>query len=298
MTKFLGLRRPGLAILALALFALSALAAWRVHALYVDRAQRLAAAQTTVGTAAVYVGNYIARTIDAAELMADDAGAYIAARGGLGAVSPADLHRRLAAKVGETSIEDNMLVVDAAGRPVAYSADVTPPPATTFSDREWFRAHLRGADSYLGPSVRSRVSKTVVYTYSEAIRGPDGRLQGVVAVGITPNPPRPVAARTPAEPLAQLWTSDRRLIVASHMDFDQAGNPLPQTAPFASPPSGAMGFLPGEGRMTAFHNPPGRGLVATVTMRSADVLEPWRAAVRDSAILLSVAGLITALLAR
>ncbi len=40
MTKLLGLRRPGLAILALALFALTALTVWRAQALYAERAQR------------------------------------------------------------------------------------------------------------------------------------------------------------------------------------------------------------------------------------------------------------------
>ena len=296
MTMFLGLRRPGLAILALALFALSALAAWRIYALYAERAERLATAQTTVGTAAVYVGNYIARTVDAADLMADDTRTFIQGGGGLGAISRADLHRRLAAKVAATSIEDNMLVVDATGRALASS--VTPaPPARSFSDRAWFQAHLKGADAYLGPAVRSRVTKAVVYTYSEALRGPDGALQGVVSVGITPTQPKPVAARTAAEPLAQLWTGDLRLIVASHMDFDPAGNPLPQSPPFASPPAGPMGFVPLEGRMTAFYKPPGRGLVATVTVQPRDVLAPWRDAVRDSVVLLGVAGLITALLA-
>jgi two-component sensor histidine kinase len=58
-----------------------------------------------------------------------------------------------------------------------------------------------------------------------------------------------------------------------------------------------MGFLPLEGRMTAFYKPPGRPLVATVTVRPADVLAPWRDAVRDSVILLTVAALITGLLA-
>jgi hypothetical protein len=245
MTKLLGLRRPGWAILALALFALTALTAWRAQALYADRAQRLANAQTSTATAAVYVGNYIARTVDAADLLADDVRAHIVAQGGLGAVDRRELQRRLAARAAETSVHDNLLVVDASGRAVASSEGEL--PAVTFADRAWFQAHRAGADTYLGPAVRSRVTKAVVYTYSEILLGPDGAFQGAVSVGIAPTQPRPLASRRAGESLAQLWADERRLIVASHMDFDAAGNPLPQAAPFAALPPGPVGFLPGEG---------------------------------------------------
>jgi two-component sensor histidine kinase len=295
MTKLLGLRRPGLAILALALFALTALTAWRAQALYAERAQRLAHVQATTGAAAVYVGNYIARTVDAADLVADDLRAYISSEGGVGAVDRGELQRRLAARTAETSIQDNILVVDVAGRPIASSEGE--PPRVAFGDRDWFKAHLRGADTYLGPAVRSRVTKAVVYTYSEALRGPDGALQGIVSVGIAPTQPKPLASRAPGEPLAQLWAGERRLIVASHMDFDPAGNPLPQPPPFRATPEGQMGFLPGGDVLTAFHKPDGSGLVATVTVRPTEVLAPWRKAVGDSAILLGVAAVITGLLA-
>jgi two-component sensor histidine kinase len=137
----------------------------------------------------------------------------------------------------------------------------------------------------------------VVYTYSEALRGPDGALQGIVSVGIAPTQPKPLASRAPGEPLAQLWAGERRLIVASHMDFDPAGNPLPQPPPFRATPEGQMGFLPGGDVLTAFHKPDGSGLVATVTVRPTEVLAPWRKAVGDSAILLGVAAVITGLLA-
>jgi two-component sensor histidine kinase len=297
MTKLLGLRRPGLAILALALFTLTALIAWRATALIAERAQRLAGAQTSTGAAAVYVGNYIARTVDAADLIADDIRTYVTASGGLGRMDPALLQQRLAAKVAGTSVDDNILVVDAQGRTVAVSEEGGSARRAVFTDRAWFQAHVNGAEDYLGPAVKSRVTDKVVYTYSEALRGAGGALEGIVAVGIAPTQPKPPEARAEGEPLAQLWTSDKRLIVASHMEFDAAGNPRPQQPPFAAVPPGPMGFLPVADRIAAFHKPEGHSLIATVTAQRSGVLAPWRNSVRDSAVLLGVAGLITALLA-
>jgi hypothetical protein len=233
---------PAPAIFALAAFAFAALTLWRVQALYADRAQALATSQGVVAAAAVYVSNYIARTVDAADLLADDAAEFIEEQGGLAATTPAALEQRLRAAVDKTSIVDNIVVVDATGRAIASSTGAAG-RSRRFNDREWFRAHVAGADSYLGPAVRSRVMQQVVYTYSLAIRGPDGALQGVVSVGVAPTQPPPLAERKPGEPFAQLWTTDRRLIVASHMDFDAQGNPLPQRAPFNAPPAGAVGFL-------------------------------------------------------
>ena len=298
MSKLLGLRGPGIAIFALAAFALAALAGWRGYTLYAERAERLVFAQTTVAGAATYVGNYIARTIDAADLLADDTREYIAARGGLGSTPASELQAHLARRAQSTSIDDSILVLDRTGRVLAYSGSRTP-PATDFTDRAWFRAHVvQGAETYIGPSVRSRIEKKVVYTYSEALRGPDGAVEGLVVVGITPTPPRPVASRAEGEPEAALWTVDGRLIAASHLDFAPNGDPLPKRPPFTTAPQGAMGFLAGSpDQIIAFRRPEGWPLLATVVLSKTELMAQWREAVRDSVILLVAAGLIMGVLA-
>jgi hypothetical protein len=106
MTKPPSLRRPGYAILALAAFALLSLVLWRGYGLYTARAQTLQRAQTSTATGAVYVANYIARTVDAADLLANEVDEYISEQGGIDRVSPAGLHQRLADLVEATSIQD------------------------------------------------------------------------------------------------------------------------------------------------------------------------------------------------
>jgi two-component sensor histidine kinase len=298
MTKLLGLRKPGVAIFALAFFALAILAAWRGYTLHQERAARLDSARVTVATASIYVANYIARTVDAAQLLTADTREYIADQGGLARVSPAALQSRIAERAQGTSIDDYVLVTDAGGRVIAYSDSVTP-PTTSFADRAWFREHVdRGADVYLGPAVMSRLRDEVVYTYSEAIRGPDGSFQGIAVVGVSPTQPRPSGARAAGEPLAQLWTTDGRLITASHMDFDARGNPKPQSRPFDKLPSAPIGFLPGTADlMTAYKTADGHPLVATVTLSRAGTLGPWRTTLRDSLILLLIGGFMIGVLA-
>jgi two-component sensor histidine kinase len=147
--------------------------------------------------------------------------------------------------------------------------------------------------------VKSRVTGNVVYTQSHALRSPDGAFQGAVSVGIAPTQPKPVAARRTAEPLAQVWTTDdRRFVLASHVDFDANGNPLPQAPPFTDAPRGPAGFVPTEqDRIVAFASATGRPLVATVTLPRAEALAAWRKSVHESLLLLAASGLVIGSLA-
>ncbi|HEX8569138.1 MAG TPA: histidine kinase dimerization/phosphoacceptor domain -containing protein [Caulobacteraceae bacterium] len=298
MSRLLRLRGPGLAIFAIALFAFAALAAWRGFTLYQERAERLAAGRATVASAAVYVANYVARTVDLADLIADDTREFVEGHGGLAQTPVDELHRRLAGYAQRTSVDDYIIVTDAQGRVVGYS-ERTLPPRAVFSDRAWFRAHLgppRGG--YLGPAVKSRVNSRVVYTYSEALRRPDGTLEGVVSAAIAPTPPRPTRSRAIGEPTGQVWSPSGRLIVATHMDFDAAGEHLPQARPFAGAPAAGQGFLPaGPDRLLAYRVAEGRDLIATVDLSRDELLAPWRENVRDSGVLLLVSGLVMAGLA-
>ena len=299
MTRTPSFRRPGYAILALTAFALVTLTAWRGYALVAARTQTLEMAQTTTATAAVYVGNYIARTVDAADLLADEAEDYIREEGGVERVSPDALQQRLTALVEATSIDDNLVVIDQEGRAVASSANRVG-ANLSFADREWFRAHkLGGKTSYLGPAVKSRVTGNVVYTHSQALRSPDGTFEGAVSVGIAPTQPKPVAARGVGEPLAQVWTTDdHRFVLANHMDFDVRGNPRPQSAPFSTAPHGPAGFLDaGEEEIVAFASATGRPLVATVALSRAEALAAWRKGAQESLALLAAIALVMGALA-
>jgi two-component sensor histidine kinase len=107
-----------------------------------------------------------------------------------------------------------------------------------------------------------------------------------------------VEARRPGEPLAQLWTSGGRLIVASHMDFAPDGSSLPQPPPFTQAPKGPAGSLSrGPRDILAFATAESGALVATVRLPREEVLAPWRKDARDSLILLALGGLVLMVLA-
>ncbi len=68
---------------------------------------------------------------------------------------------------------------------VAVSTSKLPRRPLNLSDRRWFRAHLvDGARSYLGPAIASRVVDRVGYTYTKSFFARDGRLLGIVVLGI------------------------------------------------------------------------------------------------------------------
>lgn len=74
--------------------------------------------------------------------------------------------------------------VNAAGI-VTLSASPLPKEPINLSDRRWFQAHVTdGLETYVGPAIRSRVIDRIIYTYSRTYKDRDGRLLGVINLGI------------------------------------------------------------------------------------------------------------------
>jgi len=299
---FLGLfslRRTRNAIYVLAFFAGFALAAWRVHSLYMDRHRIIDEARTTAATRAQNAVNYVERTMDVADLMAADVRDYIARAGGLAAVAPQDLQHFIALTAHSTAMPDYLTVVDATGRPVVISERPNA-PAVSLADRGWFKAHLAGADTYAGEAIRSRLGRNVVYTYSKRITGPDGAFQGAVDVAIQAAMVADPALRPPGTPIVQLWTPDGRLVVSNYMAFDAKGNPLAQTAPFRTPPGPSAGYLETANHdlIVVYRKAAGRPLIATVTLKRSELLVPWDRDTEFSSALFVIVLLAGGLLAR
>ena len=72
-------------------------------------------------------------------------------------------------------------MVDSVGIPAVVTTQF-PPPAVDLSDRDWFKAHLGGADRYIGKAIVSRITGEVLFTYSRAIRNAEGSLDGAVQI--------------------------------------------------------------------------------------------------------------------
>jgi two-component sensor histidine kinase len=239
------------------------------------------------------------RGLDTAELLAQDTRNFIRGKGGLAAVDTVELQRYLASRTAVTSEPDYLMVVDSKGFPVAMS-ERTRPPHVGLADRAWFKAHARdGRDSYIGETVRSRLGRDILYTYTKTLTGAGGGFAGVVDVGISARDIASTAARLPGQPDKQLWDQGR-LIVSNFMDFDAAGDPLPQKPPFAKMPAGEAGFLkPAESDLLiAYRHDPVRGLLATVTLRRSEILARWNDDVKVGFVLFALALLVGGLLAK
>lgn len=297
--ELFSLRRTRNAIYILAVFAGFALAAWRGHSLYMDRQRIVSDARINAATQAQTAVNYVERTMDVADLLADRVRDYIARSGGLASVNPQALQTFLADSAHRTALPDYITVVNAQGMPVVISERARA-PSVSLADRAWFKAHLGGAESYLGEAIKSRLGRNIVYTLSKRIVGADGSFQGAVDVAIQARSVHNPALRPPGTAILQLWTLDGRLVVSNYMRFDAHGNPLPQIAPFHTPPTGDDGYMETADKdlIIVYRKAAGRPLIATVTVKRSEILRPWDRDTEFSAALFVMVLLAGGLLAR
>ena len=274
--ELFSLRRTRNAIYVLAVFAGVALAAWRLHSLFADRQRLVDDAKTAATARAQSAVNYVERTLDVADLLAASVADYIAREGGLATIHTQELQQFIAASARDTAMPDYIMVTDANGEPVAIS-EKPAAPHVNFADRSWFRAHRAGTDVYVGGAVKSRLGRSIVYTYSKRLASPFGAFEGAVDVAVQPSQISDPSQREPGTPIVQLWTPDGRLIVSNFMAFDSHGNLIKQVAPFRTLPPANAGFLntADHDLIVAYRKAAGRPLVATVTFRRAEILMPW-----------------------
>lgn len=300
MAGLFSLRRSRNVIYTLAIFAGLALAVWRANTLYQERRDIVDGAKTSALAMARDQVENLDRSLDTAELLAEDARTYIAQHGGLEAISKPDLQRYLAHRTAVTSASDYLMAADSRGFPVVMSERLNP-PRVSLADRSWFAAHAKdGRDVFVGSALRSRLGRNVLYTYSKSLLNADGSFAGVIDVGISAPYVRPLSTRKPGEPMQQVWSANGRLILSNFMDFDADGDPVAQKAPFAAPLSGRSGFLksPSSDLIVSYQADDTRGLVATVTLRRSEVLARWEDDVRLGFVLFAIAIIVGGLLAK
>ncbi|HEY5238290.1 MAG TPA: histidine kinase dimerization/phosphoacceptor domain -containing protein [Rhizomicrobium sp.] len=297
--ELFSLRRTRNAIYILAFFAGFALAAWRLHSLFMDRQRIVDEARTTAAIRAQSAVSYVERTMDVADLLAERVRDHIGQAGGLTAINPQDLQSFLADSSHRTAMQDFITVVNAQGVPVAAS-EWKQAPRVSLADRGWFKAHLGGAESYAGEAVKSRLGRNIIYTYSKRIVGADGSFQGAVDVAIQAQSVHNPALRPPGTAIVQLWTWDGRLVISNYMRFDAHNNPLPQAVPFHTLPAADSGYMQTGDKdlIIVYRKAAGRPLVATVTLKRSEILRPWDRDTEFSAALFVVVLLAGGLLAR
>ena len=133
---------------------------------------------------AAAVEQFVGRGLEVSEIVARDAIRYLERRGSLEGLSrDRDAHAYFAELAEAMRVTEGMIFVDRSGTVVLHS-DSFPAAPVDLSDRDWFRAHVDGADQAIDGSFFSRVTGTLLFVHTFAMRDGDGALLGIVNIGI------------------------------------------------------------------------------------------------------------------
>lgn len=262
--------------LLLGLLAALVIVVLRAQSLAAERQQILQQREAQAATLAQFAATYSARLYDQSGRVAREVAAFLRDSN----PSDAELQRYLAMRAADTSANDYIVVLDAAGRVRATSEQALARGTSVSFGAEPGAAWRTGEQEVL-PVMRSRLTGAVIYSLSQRLEDSAGRFLGVVGVNVRPDGIRPTAARKPEDPLLTVWSQDGRFVAASFVDFTPAGAAIPPARPKALALSGAA---PGAGGGSLGAAAPVQGwpLVAVASYDEAGVLKDWRRSVYEA----------------
>ena len=196
----------------------------RVSSLWEEHDRAIAQAQAASRDLARITEEYASRVFETSDMVASETIRHIRERGGTAkARDGADSHRYLL-DLSRRTTGDHILVVDRAGIPAVVTTQF-PPPAVDLSDRDWFKAHLGGADRHIGKAIVSRITGEVLFTYSRAIRDAEGSLEGAVQISKTPHFFQQVSLTNDlvSDVILTVWNHDGDVIARTGITPDQVG---------------------------------------------------------------------------
>jgi two-component sensor histidine kinase len=128
---------------------------------------------------------YARRSIELSDFVSDGFAHYLQHRGSTeGLERDTHLHPELY-RLKQRLPPGSEILFAAPGGRVRVSTSRLPRDPIYLSDRRWFRTHMEeGARSNVGPAIASRVVDGIVYTYTKSFTAADGRLLGIIALGI------------------------------------------------------------------------------------------------------------------
>lgn len=277
------IRRGTLAMLSLLwLFALggTAIALW----LLISRG--IAETQAT----AISLEQYARRHIEVGDYVAEGLVHYLDHRGGVeGLNKDTGIHPELYRLTQRMPPGSSLAFVLPDGE-VAVSNYKTPGTPINVSDRHWFRAHVQeGARNYLGSAVMSRLDGQIVFTCSKSYFAPDGRLLGVIVLGI---PSQSIVGFSPSvsEMNVALVRQDGPLVAAYPITASDVDKPFPLPSKPAIGESTALGVTFGTLSITTTRNLPDLGIYALAALPLMKFLQPALLGILSG---LSVLGLFT-----
>ena len=297
--------RCSVAIFGLVLLFIAALVGLRVHSLGQDRETALSGADAAMRSLVLVGEQYAERVFETSELVTTQVIARIEALGGVAAA-----HDNLGLfmwlrEVSDRMAGDYVMVVDAAGRPVISSHLYPAPHEVDLSDRRWFRAHAEaGLATHVGKALQSRITDEILFTYSRALRRPDGALDGVVQVAVRTGffqHPR-LGTEFGQGTAMGLFDTEGRVLARTELTPARLGVRLPDEV-LARIRAGEMaGILrqivafDGQERILAFRQLADWPVAVTASIPVAETLAPWRGAVRWSVELIGVVAVCLLLL--
>jgi len=278
--------RVSAAILALVLLFLGTLMGLRVVSLADERQAAIARAEAGMRNLARVAEEYAQRVFETSALASEGIETRTAELGGTAALRGVAVHHWLR-DVSQRSAGDYLLIVDAAGQPVATSY-AHPPPAIDLSDRRWFRAHRDGAETHVGEALHSRLTDELLFTYSRILRRTDGSFDGVVQVAVrTGFFQRPeLSAEFGNGTVIGLYDSDGRVLARTGLQVDQLGSVLDVPAILSGVLEGTLRTrmpFDAEERIVAFRRVDNWPVVVTASIPAEAALTGWRRSTRWTA---------------
>jgi PAS domain-containing protein len=196
----------------------------RASSLWEEHDRAIVQAQAASRDLARITEEYASRVFETSDMVASETIRHIRERGGTArARDGADSHRYLL-DLSRRTTGDHIVVVDRAGIPAVVTTQFSP-PVVDLSDRDWFKAHVAGADRHIGKAIVSRITGEVMFTYSRAIRDADGSLEGAVQISKTPHFFQQVSLTNDlvSDVILTVWNHEGDVIARTGITPDQVG---------------------------------------------------------------------------
>ncbi len=194
------------------------------------------------------------------------------------------VHLLLLSRLSSMGQIGTLFIVDAQGRVVSSSRQFPAPPLSV-ADRPYFKAFVSNPSNRLiiDAPVQSRATGAWTVHLARPLRGPDGRLRGVVVAAIRTNQLERLFGYMKLDfmrPVA-LYLSDGQLIAALPHRDAEIGEPAPELQGVRVPPPGTVGVFDhfaagGADKVFALERIDGLPLMVAVTDNVAQALASWR----------------------
>lgn len=217
---------------------------------------------------------YARRTIELSDVVAEGVIHYLDHRDGLeGLEGDTRVQHQLYHLKERLPSDSTILFVRPDGR-MAVSTSGQPSKPVDLSDRRWFRAHtVEGALNYVGPAIESRVVNEIVYTYTKSYKAPDGRLLGIVDLGI-PSDSIIGFSRNISQVNVAIIQHEGPLVAADPLSAEDIGKAFPLPGKPPADEDTVFGQAFGTLSVATIRNLPDQGLYVIAALPLKTMLQP------------------------